>query len=214
MVPPPDTAFEQALLSLDRVGAREQLVEARSSRGSAIHLIEQVVVPTLERMGKRWEQGELALAQVFMAGRICEELLEELLPEGVGEHRKTPRIGMAVLEDFHVLGKRLVMSALKVSGFSVLDLGSGLSPDELAERSVLEDIEILLVSTLMLPAALRVKDLRNALEQRGAHPRIVVGGAPFRLDPELWKEVGADAMGRDTAEAIRIVDTLCREARR
>jgi len=32
-----------------------------------------------------------------------------------------------------------------------------------------------------------------------------VGGAPFIFDPNLWQEVGADAMGRNAADAIKLL---------
>jgi len=34
---------------------------------------------------------------------------------------------------------------------------------------------------------------------------LIVGGAPFRFDANLWKEVGADAMGKNASEAINII---------
>ena len=40
-----------------------------------------------------------------------------------------------------------------------------------------------------------------------------VGGAPFRLDTGLWQEVGADATGRNSAEAIALVDRFTGGAR-
>ena len=57
----------------------------------------------------------------------------------------------------------------------------------------------------LLPAALKVKAVRAALDARGSRVRIAVGGAPFLFDPELWREVGADAMGRSAADAVAIV---------
>ena len=58
--------------------------------------------------------------------------------------------------------------------------------------------------------ALKVKELRELL---GSDVGIVVGGAPFRFDPLLWREVGADAFGRTAADAVNIVAHLA-EARR
>jgi trimethylamine corrinoid protein len=53
-----------------------------------------------------------------------------------------------------------------------------------------------------------VAEVRAALP---AQVRIVVGGAPFRFDAELWRQVGADAMGRTAADALDIVATLSAE---
>jgi monomethylamine corrinoid protein len=58
----------------------------------------------------------------------------------------------------------------------------------------------------MLPSALHIKELKARLSDTDV--KIVVGGAPFRFDEELWKEVGADSFGRDSSEAIEIVTNL------
>ena len=41
--------------------------------------------------------------------------------------------------------------------------------------------------------------------------RVIVGGAPFLFDDKLWREVGADAMGRNAAEAVTLVSDWMRE---
>ena len=83
----------------------------------------------------------------------------------------------------------------------------------LVRKTVAAHVRILLVSTLMLPSALRVREVRRLLDEEGVSPKIVVGGAPFRFDPRLWKDVGADAMGAGAAEAVAIVRRLAEEVR-
>ena len=83
--------------------------------------------------------------------------------------------------------------------------------DQLVARVKADGIRILLISVLMLPSALRVRQLRERLEAEGCRPKLVVGGAPFRFDEQLWKEVGADAVGHTASEAIAVVTRLSRE---
>lgn len=194
--------FERALLAMDRVGARETLAGALRST-DAFGSLESVVTPALERIGREWETGRVALAQLYMAGRIAEQVVSDLLPEG--PPATGPRLAIAVLADHHVLGKRLVLSALRAAGYAVTDYGHGLSVQQLVQRCHNERPEVLLISTLMLPSALIVRDVVARLSLPGARPAVIVGGAPFRIDPELWHEVGADAAGRDSAEAIALV---------
>jgi len=202
-----DREFEDALLGLDRVAARE-LLHACAREQGALGAAEALVVPALQRIGQGWEEGRLALAQVYMAGRICEELFAPLLPEtppdGTG---RCPKVALAVVEDRHMLGRRMVLAALRAAGFAVADWGSADLP-ELLRRVETERPDILLLSALMLPSALRVRELRARLDARGLKVRLVVGGAPFNFDPDLWREVGADAMGRSATDAIRIVREL------
>lgn len=199
--------FEEALLSLDRVSARAVLEEAVGG-APVLQAVETLVVPALERIGHGWERGDLALSQIYMSGRICEELVDALLPPGASTRRDLPKMAIAVLEDFHLLGKRIVYSALRASGYDLLDYGPGVEAVGLAGRCARDGVEILLISTLMLPSALRVKDVRAELDRLGSRPKIVVGGAPFLFDAALWVEVGADAMGASASDAIAIVRRL------
>lgn len=205
--------FEAALLEVDRVRARESL-KGMSLDCQLADIIETVIVPVLEKIGDAWSEGELALAQVYMAGRICEELVEQLFSEQAHDQsgvRSGVKLGIAVLRDYHFLGKRIVKSMLVASGYSVIDFGGGLSPEAVADRAIEEGVGVLLISTLMLPSALQVKDVVARLKDRGQSLPVVVGGAPFVMDPDLWKVVGADAMGRTASDAIAIVDRLSRE---
>jgi methanogenic corrinoid protein MtbC1 len=194
--------LEQAFLAVDRAAAAHVVGEAAAALGPA-RTVEAVLVPALERLGDRWAAGRASLSQVYMAGRHADELCTALLPPAapaVGARR----VGVAVLEDQHLLGKRMVMAHLRAAGLAPVDLGHGLSPAALAARTREAGVEVLLVSALMLRAALAVKELVGLLRAGGPPVRVVVGGAPFRMDPELWRVVGADAFGATAADAPRL----------
>jgi methanogenic corrinoid protein MtbC1 len=197
--------FERALLSLDRLKSEEIIRKAASER-TPLYIAGNLVTHTLQRIGNMWEDGKVALSQVYMAGIICEEIIDKLLPPSSPIRIDQPKMAIAVFEDFHLLGKRIVYSTLRASGFELIDLGGGLKTDQLERIVKDEDIKILLLSVLMLPSALRVKDLRKKLSANDV--KIVVGGAPFRFDQNLWLEVGADYCGKDSSEALEIVAGL------
>jgi methanogenic corrinoid protein MtbC1 len=144
---------------------------------------------------------------VYMSGRICEELVDDLLPPGDPARKDHPAMAIAVLDDYHLLGKRLVYSVLRAGGFALHDYGR-VTVDEAVRRSGEDGIRILLISTLMLPSALRVRDLVMRLKSPRRKIKVVVGGAPFLFDPQLWREVNADAMGRSASEAVEILETI------
>jgi methanogenic corrinoid protein MtbC1 len=198
-------AFEHALLAMDRVSARETLLAAVEGADS-LAVTEAVVAPALERIGDDWEQGSVSLAQLYMAGRIAEQVVSEVLPQSWSAGDEHPQLAIAVLEDHHALGKRLVLSALRSAGYAVTDYGHGVTVEGLVQRCRDDNPRVLLISTLMLPAALRVREVVDRLAVPTPRPVVIVGGAPFRLDPTLWTEVGADATGRNSSEAIELVD--------
>lgn len=203
-----ETRFGEALLAMDRVAARRIVLEAARSASPA-DVLTELVVPALELMGEGWDEGSISLAQVYMGGRICEEAVEAILPAPAAGAVPGPRCAIVVLDDYHLLGRRIVLSGLRSAGHHCLDYAR-MTVAEVVERVELDAIEILFVSVLMLPSALRVRELVTLLRQRNLPARVVVGGAPFRLDERLFREVGADAMGRTSADAVRILRELSR----
>jgi methanogenic corrinoid protein MtbC1 len=199
--------FEQALLAVDRVAARTLLLEAQQQVGNTA-VFDAVITPVLESIGRQWEAGDLALSQIYMSGIVCEELVTALYPQSQETSRLTVPIGIVTFEDYHALGKRIVASVLRASGIPVRDYGHGVQLEALVKIVVADQIKILLISTLMFPAALRIQAVRAALTAAGQRVKIVVGGAPFRLDPQLWQIVSADAMGQTAAEAVTITKRL------
>ncbi len=198
--------FQQALLSIDRVRVKKLLMQSMEVL-PAFEIIEKMIFPALERIGEYWENGKIALSQVFMSGRICEEVVDTLLPPGAPERKEQPKMAVAVFEDHHVMGKRIVYSMLRASGFELLDYGR-VETKSLIQRTKDDSVEVLLLSTLMLPSALRIKEVRERLN---SDVKIVVGGAPFRFDEQLWQEVGADAMGKSASDAVKIVSQITGE---
>ena len=200
--------LERLLLLLDKEAAEKLLMEA-SEKGTAIEIASQIITATLKKIGDNWEDGSVALSQVYMSGIICEELIDKILPPQSPVRFKQPKMAIGVFEDYHMLGKRIVYSSLRASGFELTDLGGGLTIDYLVETIKKEQIRIMLLSVLMLPSALHIKELKEKLKD--VDVKILVGGAPFRFDAELWKEVGADGFGKDSSEAIQLVTKLAEE---
>ena len=198
--------FETTLLSIDRIGANEILKET-SNKWSSMEQLKYIIAPALERIGAGWERGQIALTQVYMAGRICEELVEKILPREAPDRKRQPNMAITVLKDYHLLGKRIVLSGLRASGYELKDYGR-MDVDELVEQTLKDQIELLFISTLMLPSALQVESVKKRLDHAQSPVRIVVGGAPFRMDDTLWKAVGADAMGQDASDAVTLIDKL------
>ncbi len=99
--------LERALLSLDRLAAERILAQSREEM-TPIGLAESVVCPALEKIGEGWEKGTTALSQVYMSGRICEEFIESILAPADQTRKSQPRLAIALLQDYHGLGKRMV----------------------------------------------------------------------------------------------------------
>lgn len=196
--------LERALLALDKSEAQRILVQAVANE-SRLSVFEDLVTPALERIGKAWEDGRVALSQIYMSGRICEELLDTLLPQTQANATEGPKIAVTTLGDHHTLGKRLVCASVRAAGFEVLDYGAEPGPEEVVDRILRDNIEVLMISVLVQPLALRIQEVFDRLRQERSDCKMIVGGAPFIMDSGLWREVGADAMGRTASEAPALI---------
>lgn len=203
--------FEKSLLQINRMKATEIFEKCYADK-KGFDELEQLVIQSLEKIGADWENGTVSLSQVYMSGIICEELIDKYLPKFQVDRTEIPKMAIAVLLDHHALGKRIVYSILRAGGFEVLDFGQGRSVEDLVSETIEHQIDILLISTLMLPSALKVKSLKEQLIAQGSDPKIVVGGAPFRLDKNLWQTVGADADGKNASNVIKVVEALMKGA--
>ena len=203
----PNSDLLAALLSVNRSEA-QRIITTTCNSQTPISCIETLIIPVLEDIGRRWERGEAALSQVYMSGRFCEEMIDKMLPPGDPRRKNQPKIAVAVLEDQHTLGKRILISVIRAAGYDIIDYGAGITVDTLVKNVIRDQIAVLLISTLMLPAAIRVKIAVSQIKEQSPDTKIIVGGAPFRLDPGLIKEVRADAMGYSASDTLEILHSL------
>lgn len=201
--------LEQAVLSTDQV--RAELLVSELSDTSTQDFVEKIIVPVMDRIGDGWEDGTVAIAQVYMGAKICESLISQSSDPQAEFRQPQLHFAITVFEDFHMLGKSIVCSVLRGVGYRVDDFGRT-TLEQLVARVEQESIDILLVSTLMLRSALKIKELREQLNIKGLKTKLIVGGAPFRFDEQLWKEVGADATAVGTSQILPVIEALTEEA--
>lgn len=97
--------FEHALLDLDRSKV-EAILRKAASEYTPMVAANKLVTQTLQRLGDMWEDGIVSLSQIYMIGIICEEIVDKLLPQSSSKRIDQPKIAIAVIEDYHLLGKR------------------------------------------------------------------------------------------------------------
>ena len=172
----------------------------------------EILRQVLEEIGTAWDQGRMSLSQVYMSGIISEEAIHRILPADLLVDKSLPRIGTAVFLDYHGLGIKIVSSLVRSAGYPVKNLGLGAKVEGILDFVGREEIEILLISVLMFPSALAVEELTRELAGKYPEVKVIVGGAPFRLDESLWEQVGAHGMGRNAGEIFEILHRLSKES--
>lgn len=200
--------FLAALRSADRAAVGKVVNRAVAEGLPHEQVLHLLLIPGLEALGKGWEKGTVSLTQVYMGGRIAEDLAGDLLPPAKRNGSSWCKVVIGTLQDSHGLGQRIVAAYLAASGAKVISLGLGVSPETFVQRAREEASDIIAISVLMYSSALQVSKVCELVDKEKRPVPILVGGAPFNMDRTLWKQVGASAMGNNPAEGIAVTRHL------
>lgn len=73
-------AFEKALINYDKLEVNKILQHFLAEK-NGIDFIDEYIVKSLTSIGEKWERGEVALSQIYMSSRLCEEIASSILEE-------------------------------------------------------------------------------------------------------------------------------------
>lgn len=213
-------SYNEAVLETDKQAALDIVDQALANGFTPENIVFQLVIPAVEQMMSFIEKDPDAnLAQHFMTAQIAAEVTERML-----ERFSTPPqlIGRVIIGaaygDLHSLGKRIVSGCLKSLMVDVVDLGINVAAERFVDAAVENDAQVIAISAMMVHTATGDKGclkVRAILQERGLEDKIkvAVGGAPYRFDPELYQQVGADAWAPDGVTAAKVIVDLIREVK-
>lgn len=203
-----ENEFREALLEFNKDKV-EKVLQNFLDQGNSNQQLISIITNTFYEIGTDWENGTISLSQIYMSSKICEQIIDRFLPAIDNISLKRPLVGIVTFYDFHVLGKKIVYSVLKSNSFNIIDYGSMSVAADIVKRVNKDKLDFLLISTLMLHSALRITEIKKEFLKSGNETtKIMVGGAPFIFDKELWKKVGADSMGVNPSEAITYINSV------
>lgn len=210
--------YNEAVFDTDRDKALEIIHAAVASGISPEDIVFQVVIPAMELMIKSIsEDFDANLAQHFMASQIASQVTEEM----VALFQQSPEtIGRVVIGtshgDMHTLGKRIVTGCLRSLMIEVIDLGVNVSAERFVEAALEHNASVIAISSMMVHTArseygcLAVRQLLKE-KQLESRIKIIVGGAPYTWDTELYQIVQADAWASDGISAGKVIKDLIME---
>lgn len=188
--------------------------EALAGGWEAWHILNRGIMPALRVLGDGLKDGCVSLAEVMIsvgAVKAGLSVLEPLMIRNIPAGKGTVIIG-TVFGDVHSLGKDLVITMLKGSGFRVVDLGADVPPSRFIESITKHQAEVVALSGLLTSSRLAMRDTIAALKESGIRERvsIIVGGGA--VDRQSARTIGADAYGEDAAAAPDLILSLAHGA--
>jgi trimethylamine corrinoid protein len=172
----------------------------------------EIAVETIREVGDKFGTGEIFLPEMMLSADAMLAFTHEVSPaldKLTGEAKVSGKVVLGTVKgDIHSIGKDIVSTMLRASGFDVIDMGVDVSPMEMiktAEQSGANIIGLSALMTTSMPYQKEVVDLLNELKRRDEF-WIIVGGGPVTSD--YAKGIGANGWAANAAAGARLCERL------
>ena len=186
------------------------LIDEKINQGvSALDIIDECN-EGMVAVGELFSEKKYFISQLIFSAEILKTVMNRLDPllEGV---QKKDSIGNVVIGtgkgDIHDIGKNIVSTLLRGSGFEVVDLGVDVSTEKFIEAIKESGAKVLGMSALLSTTYPEMKNVVNAINEAGLgeYVKIIIGGAP--VNEQVRQFTGADYYAEDAVIGIN----LCKE---
>jgi 5-methyltetrahydrofolate--homocysteine methyltransferase len=174
-----------------------------------VELLEQALIPAMAEVGERFKNNEIFVPEMLVSARAMKEAMKIIEPSllAAGIKPKYTAIIGTVEGDLHDIGKNLVATMWKGSGFEVVDLGVNVSPESFLAAIDEHKPDIVGLSALLTTTMPAMRETVRMIRAAGhADLNILVGGAPITEKYAL--EIGANAYAGDAASAADVAKSL------
>ena len=173
-------------------------------------IINEEMIPALDRVGKGFEKGTVFLPQLLMsaeAAKAAFEVIKEQLAKSGREEEKKGKIILATVKgDIHDIGKNIVKVLLENYGYDVIDLGKDVPPELVVETAVEQEVKLVGLSALMTTTVPSMEETIRQLQKAAPETKVMVGGAV--LTEDYAKTIGADRYCRDAMASVNYAESL------
>ena len=206
--------LSEAVRDYDNDRARLLAEEAVEKGIDPVEALEEGLAKALREVGDRFGRGEAFITELIAAAQAMEagaEVLNKEIARRGASRKSVGKFLIGTVEgDIHSIGKNIVTTMLRATGFEVFDLGADVSTNVFVEKVRELKPDILGLSALMTTTMAVQREVIAALSEAQLRKdvKVMVGGAP--VTEEWVNEIGADSFGLDAdsavSEALRLVE--------
>jgi methylmalonyl-CoA mutase cobalamin-binding domain/chain len=164
----------------------------------------------MELVGELFAEETYYISQLMFSAEILKNVMDRLNPL-LGEAQQTDSLGKVVIGtvkgDIHDIGKNIVITLLRSSGFEVIDLGVDVAAEAFVEAIKESRAKVVGMSALLSLTYPEMKNVVDAIVEAGlrGQVKIIIGGSP--VNERVRQFTGADYYGEDAVSGVK----LCKE---
>lgn len=184
-----------------------QLIEDKIAAGMPAVEIVKILNQGMVAIGERFSSCEYFISQLIFSAEILKAAMKRLDPLLAGADAGSS-LGKVVIGtvkgDIHDIGKNVVVTLLRGSGFEVIDLGVDVAAEKFVAAVKESGAKALGLSALLNFTYPEMKNVVESIDRAGLRDKvkIIVGGTP--VNEEVRTFAGADYYAEDAVAGVRI----------
>lgn len=204
-------AYHDQLLAGERHNAAQLVMQAVASGIQVQDIYLGVFQTSQYEIGRLWQHNEISVAQEHFCTAATQMIMSQLYPHVFRQERCGRRlVATCVTQDMHEIGIRMVCDFYEMAGWDTFYLGANTPLTDIVSALVQHRADVLAVSATISTHIGFVRDLIAAVRAHptSRHTPVIVGGLPFLVDQDLWRNVGASGYSRNAQEAVELGQNL------
>lgn len=212
----PAAQYLDYILKGERQPAVNLILSLVTSREVIRSIYLNILQPVQREVGRLWQNNRITVAHEHFATGITQQTMSQLYPLIFTTEQKTKRfVATCVQGELHEIGLRMVTDLMELDGWDTWFLGANMPTSGIVKFLLEKQADILAISATM---TFHLDSVQKIIASVRSYPelsrvKVVVGGYPFIIDNELWKQVGADGFARDAMEAGALSNSLLQSCR-
>jgi MerR family transcriptional regulator, light-induced transcriptional regulator len=199
------------LLGGERHAASRLILDAVGAGVPVKDIYMHVFQASQREIGRLWQTNRLSVAQEHYCTAATQLIMAQLYPRIFRTEKNGRRlVATSIAGELHEIGGRIVADFFEMEGWDTYYLGANSPTPAVVQTLAERKAQVLAVSATMTFHVRAVEELVAAVRAseglRGV--KVMVGGYPFNVEPELWRRVGADAYAADASEAVAAAGRL------
>jgi methanogenic corrinoid protein MtbC1 len=200
-----------ALLHGDRRQASKLILDAVEGGASVKEIYLRVFQRSQYEIGRLWQINEITVAKEHYCTAATQLIMSQLYPHiFAGEKNGGTYVGTCVSGNLHEIGGRMIADFFEMAGWNSYYLGANTPAESVVDTLIERGADILGISATMTSHLGAVEELVEIVRGKRACAgvKILVGGYPFNIAPDLWRAVDADGTAQDAEKAIQLAQRL------
>ena len=194
--------YLDALLAGNRQQASTMIMEAVAAGAPIRDIYLHVFQPIQYEIGRLWQTNQISVAHEHFATAVTQLVMAQLYPHIFDTPKHGRRlVATCVSDELHELGMRMVADFFEMDGWDTFYLGANTPATSIIRFLKETPADVLAISATLTLHVSQVARLISQIRPE-SEIRIMVGGYPFNISSDLWREVGADGYAPSADSAL------------